>query len=202
MEWVAMVSGRVGTWERGCVKGLGPWEEGGVRVVFREGGTGKTPWEVRRLDEEKRSMRYSEEQKWCRGFKMRNCLIFNFNPLAMLWHGVMSLLINHNCLVLVVALGNWRKRACVPDLGCSGMERTDQQQEVRWEWDDEYGGNGRETGAWVEKEKQNCMKNSWYCVWVAFVYLSVYVCLSLCLCGVSLVCLYICGVFVCMYVDI
>lgn len=197
-----MVTGRVGIWERGFVKALGPWEEGRVRMDLKEGGTGKAPQEVRRPEEEKRSMRYFEKQKWHRGFKMRSCLIFNFNPFVMLWHGVMSLLINHNCLVLVVALGNRRKRGRVPDLGCSGMESTDQPQEVRYEWEDEYGGNGKNTEAWVEKEKQNCMENFWYCVWMAFVYLSVYVCLSLCLCGVSLVCLYMCGLFVCTCVGI
>ena len=44
---------------------------------------------------------------------MRNVLIFNFNPLAMLWHGVMSPLssVITTFLVLVVALGNGKKRA-------------------------------------------------------------------------------------------
>lgn len=32
-------------------------------MVFREEGTGKTRQEVRRLEEEKGSMRYSEKQK-------------------------------------------------------------------------------------------------------------------------------------------
>ena len=73
----------------------------------------KTQQEGRRLTEGEGPMRYSEKQRGHRGFKVRNVLIFNFNPLAMLWHGVMSPLssVITTCLVLVVALGNGKKKA-------------------------------------------------------------------------------------------
>lgn len=173
-----MVGEGVGTWERGCVKVLRRREEGGgVRMVFREAGTGKTWEEARRLEEEKSQWDIPIRRNDT-GFKMRDVYIFNFNPFATLWHGVVSLLINYNCHVLVVALGNWRQRACVPYLGWSGMDCSgDQQQEVRCEWDDEYGWNWLDIRAWADKEKQNPIKNFWYCVFMVCVCLSVCACL-------------------------
>ena len=50
-------------------------------------------------------------------------------------------------LVLVVALGNGKKGACVPCLERSRMERRNQQQEVRCELEDECGRNWLDVAA-------------------------------------------------------
>lgn len=85
-----MVSERVAARGRGWLKVLGPCEEGGgIRMFSREGPHENTAGEGR-LPEEEGPMRYSERQRRHKGFKMGTVVIFNFNPLAMLWHGVMS----------------------------------------------------------------------------------------------------------------
>lgn len=102
--------------------GNGDWKSGNLwRSWDHEKRVEEWGWSSERGAQEKHSrrsegcraqgsVRYLEVH---RGFKT-SCVWYSF---AMLWHSIMSLLISYNCLTLVIALGNGRKRAIWDGVG-------------------------------------------------------------------------------------